>query len=208
MNNILKQNIILAFETGIDCGSISIFEGEKKIESRQQIGGLSKTEELITVISEMFEANKISKKEISKIIYSDGPGGLTGLRIGKATAKGLALSLNCQLKGISFIYALSTIGLDKKSFTVSVMGKGKVIYQDFQRLKKKTIKTLSEPKELNLDEFVSKQFDRLILWGDFYDNFEKINNKMRIVKVPKDEIISDLLIRADSCEFIESKNIS
>ncbi|MBQ5446863.1 MAG: tRNA (adenosine(37)-N6)-threonylcarbamoyltransferase complex dimerization subunit type 1 TsaB [Lachnospiraceae bacterium] len=58
---------------------------------------------LLPMIDEIFRMTEIDKKEVEAIVVSSGPGSFTGLRIGAATAKGLALALDIPVVGISTI---------------------------------------------------------------------------------------------------------
>ncbi len=58
---------------------------------------------LLPMIHEIFVMTGLDKKEIEAIAVSNGPGSFTGLRIGAATAKGLALALDIPIIPVSTI---------------------------------------------------------------------------------------------------------
>jgi tRNA threonylcarbamoyladenosine biosynthesis protein TsaB len=63
--------------------------------------GLKHGESLFPVIDRVLEAVALAPSDINLIVCALGPGSFTGLRIGLAAAKGLALSAGCPLAGVS-----------------------------------------------------------------------------------------------------------
>lgn len=102
----IKRDIVLALETGIGGGSISLFRQGREIGSLKGETRISRAEDLITQISDLLKRKDVSLKEIETIYVSKGPGGFTGLRIGIATAKGLQKSLNCECRGVNVLEAM------------------------------------------------------------------------------------------------------
>jgi len=80
--------------------------GKVETHSEQYVHG----EKLTLFIQELFEIQKISARQLTAISISKGPGSYTGLRIGMATAKGLALGLNIPMFGISSLQSIITLG--------------------------------------------------------------------------------------------------
>ena len=62
-------------------------------------------EHLFGVIEDTFEQAKVKKSQIDLIVVGIGPGNFTGIRIGLAAAKGLALSLKVPLSGVNSFQA-------------------------------------------------------------------------------------------------------
>ena len=90
--------LILAIETATLACSVAVFEGEKVIAHRHDIGpSYVHAERLLPFIDHVLRDAGIASKELSAIAVSAGPGSYTGLRIGVATAKGLCHALEIPL---------------------------------------------------------------------------------------------------------------
>ena len=86
---------ILAIEASALTASVAITEddllkGEFTVNNK-----LTHSETLLPMLESMAEISGISLGDVDAIAVSAGPGSFTGLRIGAATAKGLALAYNC-----------------------------------------------------------------------------------------------------------------
>jgi tRNA threonylcarbamoyladenosine biosynthesis protein TsaB len=62
---------------------------------------------LLEMARELLAAAEVSWREIDRIAVGVGPGTFTGLRVGVATARGLAQSLSAELVGVSSLRALA-----------------------------------------------------------------------------------------------------
>jgi len=76
--------------------------GEQRWESRHRHG-----EELLERIDRLLSEAGVRKSALSGVIVGTGPGSFTGLRIGLATAKTIAYSLDVPLVGVSTTIAIA-----------------------------------------------------------------------------------------------------
>lgn len=98
---------ILALDTSTSCMSAAVIrEGviacEINLTVKAGHGGI-----LLPIIDEVLRKSETPKESIGLIAVGTGPGSFTGLRIGIATAKGLAEALHCPLAGISTLDAMA-----------------------------------------------------------------------------------------------------
>jgi len=68
---------------------------------------LNHSETLMNIVDNVCKMSRLSLDELDGIAFSAGPGSFTGLRIGAATAKGLALALNKPLIGVPTLPAMA-----------------------------------------------------------------------------------------------------
>lgn len=100
---------ILSIDTSTKTGSVAVLESEKVLVELSYTADSSHSKDLILVIDKALKKAKLELSEINGIAVSIGPGSFTGLRIGLATAKGLAFALNKPIVGISTLEALAFI---------------------------------------------------------------------------------------------------
>jgi len=98
---------ILAIDTTTMFGSVALCE-ERRLVAEEQLGvEVTHSERLITTLEHLLALSKWPKESLDGIAVAVGPGSFTGLRIGLATAKGLALGLNKPLVGVSSLLILA-----------------------------------------------------------------------------------------------------
>ncbi|MFC1994773.1 tRNA (adenosine(37)-N6)-threonylcarbamoyltransferase complex dimerization subunit type 1 TsaB, partial [Chloroflexota bacterium] len=94
-------NMLLAIDTSTDMASLAISErGEVWAELTWRCGR-NHSVELVPNLLRLLDLTKISLGRINGVVVASGPGSFNGLRVGMATAKGLAFSLGVPLVGIS-----------------------------------------------------------------------------------------------------------
>ncbi len=114
---------------GIDCASISSCVGVINTECEPQIlakefknDGLTHSQTLLPMIENALGKAKITEKDVDLIALTKGPGSFTGLRIGMATAKGLAAPFGTPVVCVSTLEAIaSTAGLKHQGVLCAVM---------------------------------------------------------------------------------------
>ena len=98
---------ILALDTSGTNLSVCVLEDEKVIAEFNLCAGMTHSETLLPAIDEMLSKSKIEIDSIDVLACGIGPGSFTGLRIGIATVKGFALSLEKKVIGIPTLLGLA-----------------------------------------------------------------------------------------------------
>ena len=128
----MLKKILLGLETGIDGGSISVFEEGILIDSVNGTGNISKSEDILLLLDILFEKNSLSKSDIGLINISQEPGSLTGLRIGLATAKGLSDALSIPVLKVSLLEKMAaTSGFLGRVLSAIITQKDVVYFREF-----------------------------------------------------------------------------
>ena len=83
--------------------------------------GLTHSQTLLPMVAEIFSRTGKKVTELSAIAVSAGPGSFTGLRIGAATAKGIALPYAIPLVSVSTLEALAANASDRESIVHPIM---------------------------------------------------------------------------------------
>ncbi len=100
---------LLALDTAANLCSAAIFDAKRGMMIAQISEDIGKghAERLMAIIEQAVADADIAINEIGKVVTSIGPGSFTGVRVGVATARGLALALKCPAIGISTLEALA-----------------------------------------------------------------------------------------------------
>jgi len=107
--------IILALDTSTLQGSVGWVRlggeaADAPVESYAEgtaSAGPGHAETLLTRIAELLAFGEIGAADVDLLVYGRGPGTFTGLRIGLATVKGLALPFSTPIIGLSSLEALA-----------------------------------------------------------------------------------------------------
>ncbi len=147
--------IILAIESAICGGSISLLRNGDEIANWTGTSNVSKAEELLVNIDALLTANNISRNEIGLIAVSAGPGSFTGIRIGLATALGLKAGLGIEMSSESALKAMAFMQADGEKICAAVpMGRSAVCLQTFKKTSGEFI-ALDEAQTMPENEFLS-----------------------------------------------------
>lgn len=99
--------IILGIESSAKVAAAAVWK-DGQIAGEQMVNGtLTHSETLMPMIDRLLRSVEIQPEDLTAIALSSGPGSFTGLRIGAATAKGLALGLGIPLAPVSTLEALA-----------------------------------------------------------------------------------------------------
>jgi len=98
---------ILCIDTSTECGTVAISRdgdvaGSVRWRSKGRHG-----ENLLGYIESALSRARVAPRELSAIGVVMGPGGFTSLRVGLATAKGLALGLDLPIVGVSSLRVMA-----------------------------------------------------------------------------------------------------
>lgn len=98
---------ILSIESSTSSASCAILEEDKLLGEVNLNGKKQHSVILMHLIDNLLKDLKLSLDDIDAFAVSSGPGSFTGLRIGMATAKGLASATNKPFIGVSSLDALA-----------------------------------------------------------------------------------------------------
>jgi tRNA threonylcarbamoyl adenosine modification protein YeaZ len=107
MQEASREQVILAIESAIAGGSLSLIRGGTEIANWVGTAERSRAEDLLVNIEAMLSENAISRRDIGLIAVSAGPGSFTGIRIGIATALGLKAGLGIPMSSVSALKAIA-----------------------------------------------------------------------------------------------------
>jgi len=98
---------ILALDTASLTGSVALLDGERLVAETLLNVKANHSERLLDQVEQVLQAGELVLSDLDLIAVVRGPGSFTGLRIGLATAKGLAQAASLPVIGISSLQLLA-----------------------------------------------------------------------------------------------------
>jgi len=98
---------ILALETSTLAGSAALLEGGRIVGESLLDVALTHSERLMAMVDRLIQDSGWRAADLEALAVSTGPGSFTGLRVGIATAKGLALALGVPVAPVPTLDALA-----------------------------------------------------------------------------------------------------
>ena len=153
---------MLAMDTSSDVASVAVTEdgrllGEYTMNNKKK----THSQKLMVMIDALLKDIEVDIKEIDLFAVSHGPGSFTGLRIGVATAKGLAHACQKPIIGISTLEALAYNLPFCEHIIVPVMDAGKNRVYAASYIWDEGFRTLGEPEAMTIEECVESCGDLL-----------------------------------------------
>lgn len=94
--------LILAFDTATDVATSALVADDETLGER-----ITRPQSLLADVADLLAAAQRVPSDLTAIVVGTGPGSFTGTRIGLAVARGLALSLELPVAGVSTLAALA-----------------------------------------------------------------------------------------------------
>lgn len=125
----------LAFDTSSTSASVALWEeGDCVAEVTAQLGRRH-SEALFSIFDHVLSLSGWTRDSLGGIAIGVGPGSFTGLRVGVATAQGLAFALSCPLVGVPSMDALAASGPPGASTIVTCLdARKKEVYTNLYKL--------------------------------------------------------------------------
>ncbi len=98
---------ILAMDSAAGSVSAAVLEDERVLAEGTSNAGRNASTDLLPMVAFVLRTAGVRIGDVDLIACTEGPGSFTGLRIGIATAKGLALAAGKPLVGVSSLEALA-----------------------------------------------------------------------------------------------------
>ena len=162
--------MILAIDSSSLVASVALVNEETVIA--EYTVNLKKThsQTLLPMIDEIFRMTGINKKELKAIAITGGPGSFTGLRIGAATAKGLALALGIGIINVPTINAMAYNYNHCNKLICPIMdARRNQVYTGVFRCENDTLETVIKQSAMSIDDltdYLNEENEEVIFIGD------------------------------------------
>jgi len=141
----MSPPLILSIETATLSGSVAIARGEQVLGVISGDPQISHSNTLLRDVDKLLTQTQITLPEIDLFAVATGPGSFTGLRIGIATIKALAATLEKPIAAIPTLAAVALSG-DKSAESVALLpaGRGELFTQLFSVMGPDVVEALDE----------------------------------------------------------------
>ena len=164
--NVELEPLILSVETATLAGSVALSRGEEIVALVAGDAGVSHSNTLLSDIDKLLVDAATNLAEIDLFAVAAGPGSFTGLRIGIATVKGLATTLDRPCAGVPTLQAVALAGGESsRSIALMPAGRGEVFAQLFSVTKDGVVTTLDDAAHISPQKLIEKYGElENVLW--------------------------------------------
>jgi len=151
------EPLILSVETATLSGSVALSRGEEIVAAFAGDSGVSHSNTLLNDIDKLLNEAHVDLSEIDLFAVAIGPGSFTGLRIGIATVKALAATLDRPCAGIPTLQAVAlAAGESHHSVALLPAGRGEVFAQLFSVTKDGFVTALDQATHISPQRLIEK----------------------------------------------------
>ncbi len=148
---------ILALESSATAASVALCEGERLIAHSFRDTGLTHSQTLLPMTEELLAHCGLSVSDLDLIAVAAGPGSFTGLRIGVATAKGLAWAAELPCAGCSTLEAMAwNLAGFEGELCCAMDARRHQIYNARFRVEDGRLSRLTEDRAVSLEDLVEE----------------------------------------------------
>lgn len=174
LNPIFQYQNVLAIDTSTQTLAVALIQKGKLIAKASVTGQMRHSDKLLPVCERLMKQAEIRVKQVDLIAIGKGPGSFTGLRVGYAFTKGLAMADDIPVVPFSSM-ELVAYNAHKSDPLIAVMldARRERFYFGLYRKKGVLVETLHEPTLLSLDEIAAKleQHGAVAVTGDALRRF-------------------------------------
>ncbi|HVI71145.1 MAG TPA: tRNA (adenosine(37)-N6)-threonylcarbamoyltransferase complex dimerization subunit type 1 TsaB [Pyrinomonadaceae bacterium] len=157
---------ILSVETATLAGSVALSRGDEVIAALAGDSRVSHSNTLLSDIDRVLSEAQVDLAAVDLFAVATGPGSFTGLRIGIATVKALAATLDRQTAGVPTLQAVALAGgPSPRSVALLPAGRGEVFAQLFSVTKEGLVTELDKATHISPSKLLEKYSSlESVLW--------------------------------------------
>lgn len=168
---------ILALDSSGIVASVAVVEDDTLLAEYTVNYKKTHSQTLLPMLDEVAKMTELDLSTIDAIAVAAGPGSFTGLRIGSATAKGLALALKKPLVAVPTVEALAYNLYDTNGLICPIMdARRNQVYTGIYRFENHKLVTLEDQMAVSITDLLDKLNERgepVTFLGDGVPVFEK-----------------------------------
>ena len=159
--------MILSIDSSAVTASAALTDGDNVIRSEFVNKGLTHSETLLPMIKRVM--GDVAYSELEAIAITAGPGSFTGVRIGVATAKGLAFKFSTPCIPVSTLEAIAYNFVNENAEICAVMDARRMqFYNALFKVENGKIERLTPDRAISLEDLQKelRQYEDVIIAGD------------------------------------------
>lgn len=146
---------ILAMDSSGLVASVALLEDNNLIAEYTMNYKKTHSQTLLPMMDEIIKMTETDLSSLDAIAVAKGPGSFTGLRIGLATAKGLALALNKPIIGVPTLEGLAMNLYGVKSLICPLMdARRNQVYTGIYRFEKEELEVVKEQTAVAVEDLI------------------------------------------------------
>ncbi len=174
---------ILAVDSSAKTASVAVIDGDLLLSECYVNAGLTHSRTLMPMVDNALTQADLKIEDIDAYCVNAGPGSFTGIRIGVAAIKGLALSSSKPCAGISTLEAAAYNFTDENCIVcVSMDARCNQVYTALFKCEHGSVARLCDDKAVSIDDLCAEllHFDgKIMLAGDGAEIcFKALNEKI------------------------------
>lgn len=120
---------VLGIESSSTTASVALIEDDQLVAEYTMCNTMKHSKTLMPMLEDMIDRLETDINTVDLVAVSEGPGSFTGLRIGSATAKGIAQGLNIKIASIKTLEVIaSQIQIPDAKVGVVVFARAREVY--------------------------------------------------------------------------------
>ncbi len=208
---------VLALDTSSIVASVAVMDNEKLIGEHIINHERTHSQKLMPMVEALMGNCDLTMEDIDLIAVAEGPGSFTGLRIGVATAKGLAHAMNIPVVGVSTLDALAFNLPFCEGLVCPILdARRSQVYTAIYKWEAGDLHSIEAPMAISLDELMEKllaRSERVIFVGDGIEKnaevlIKNLGNRAifspNTARMPRASSVAQLALQKAKDENLES----
>jgi tRNA threonylcarbamoyladenosine biosynthesis protein TsaB len=166
----LEASHALAFDTSSAIGSVALGRGPDILDSRRLTAPFRHAAQFVPTIEALCRDHGVAPAGVRCVFVSIGPGSFTGLRIGVAVARAMALALEVGIVAVPTLEAIAQNAMDlptpPRDIAVLLDAKRKNVYACAFALDDGRYRTAGDPAEVEPAAFLARQPSTCAVLGE------------------------------------------
>jgi len=159
----------LALDASTEACSVAL-QLDGKVYASYELCPQSHSLRLLPMIDDLLKEAGIELSDIDGLVFGQGPGSFTGVRIGVGVAQGLAFSANLPVVGVSSLQAMAQqayIKHGQKQVVAAIDARMSEVYNGFYTIDEHNIMQVQQDEAVTPPEHLAEQLSKVIS-GAFY----------------------------------------